>query len=69
MTRQGPAAEANISTSFHMPPIVAMLFGGHRGGGVEQLVSAAAIAAANAVTVILTFTTAGHRDELMKEER
>jgi hypothetical protein len=67
--RQGPAAKANIGTSFRMSPIVAMLFGGHRGGGVEQLVSAAAIAAANAVTVILTFTTASQRDELMKKER
>jgi hypothetical protein len=32
-------------------------------------VFAAAIAAANAVTVILTFTTTSQCDELMKEER
>jgi hypothetical protein len=52
-----------------MSPIVAMLSGGHRGGGVEQLDGAVAIAAVNAVTVILTFTTSSQRDELMKEER
>jgi hypothetical protein len=56
VTRQGAAAEANISASFRS-----------RSGLLPPL--AAAIEATNAVTVILTFTTASQRDELMKEER
>jgi hypothetical protein len=69
VTRQGSAEEAKTRAPFRMSPIVAMLSGGHRGGGVEQLDGAVAIAAVNAVTVILTFTTSSQRDELMKEER
>ena len=54
MTRQGSAAEANISASFRMSPIVAMVFGGI----AYFAVLCHSIAVTNAVTVILTFTTA-----------